>query len=67
MSYPGNPSLAPEIQNRILSTFRQTIELAEKGRLQEARLGCDFILKMDSQFTSARKLRERLDGASGPV
>jgi tetratricopeptide (TPR) repeat protein len=67
MSYPGNPSLAPEIQNRILNTFRQTIELAEKGRLQEARLGCDFILKMDSQFAAARRLRERLDGASGPV
>jgi hypothetical protein len=67
MSYPGNTSLAPEIQNRILSTFRQTIELAEKGRLQEARLGCEFILKMDSQFGAARKLRERLEGASGPV
>ena len=67
MSYPGNSSLSPEIQNRILSTFRQTIELAEKGRLQEARLGCDFILKMDSQFAAARKLKERLEGASGPV
>ncbi|HVS62921.1 MAG TPA: hypothetical protein VMT85_05360 [Thermoanaerobaculia bacterium] len=67
MSYPGNSSLAPEIQNRILSTFRQTIELAEKGRLQEARLGCEFILKMDSQFSAARKLRERLEGASAPV
>ncbi|HKI85619.1 MAG TPA: hypothetical protein VKA53_02625 [Thermoanaerobaculia bacterium] len=67
MSYPGNSSLAPEIQQRIQATFEQTLELAGKGNQQEALLGCDFILRLDPLFDPARKLQSRLEQATGPV
>ena len=66
MSYPGNASLAEETRQKILSTFRQTLDLARDGRAQEAVLGCDFILKMDPLFEPARQLQSRLD-AGGDV
>ena len=67
MTYPGDPALAQEIRDRVLTTFRQTLELSEEGRLQEASLGCDFILKMDPRFEPARKLQARLQSSAGPV
>ncbi len=67
MSYPGNPSLASDTRDRILSTYRQTLDLAGDGRVQEAALGCDFILKMDPQFGPAGTLQSRLEGASGAI
>jgi len=65
--YPGNPALAPEIQERIESTFRQTLELVNKGNLKQAQLGCDFILRLDAEFEPGRRLLERLQGATGAV
>jgi tetratricopeptide (TPR) repeat protein len=67
MSYPGNPSLSADVQQRILSTFEQTLDLAAEGSRQEALLGCDFVLRMDPQFESARRLQERLRSASGAI
>lgn len=67
MSYSGNPALAQDVQERILSTFRQTLDLAAAGSVQEATLGCDFILRMDPQFEAARTLLGRLEQATGPV
>lgn len=66
MSYPGNPSLSADVQQRILSTFEQTLDLAAEGSHQEALLGCDFVLRMDPQFQAARTLQERLR-AGAPV
>lgn len=60
MSYPGNQSLAADIQQRILNTYQQTLDLIGKGNLQEARLGCDFILRLDPSFEPGRQLRKRL-------
>lgn len=68
MKYPGNPSLEPEIRERVLETFRQTISLAEQGNAPEADLGCDFILRLDPTFEPARILKSRIDRAGdGPV
>ncbi|REJ83890.1 MAG: hypothetical protein DWQ36_19360 [Acidobacteria bacterium] len=67
MAYPGNPSIAAETQKRILTTFTQTLDLARQGRIQEAALGCDFVLKMDPLFEPASDLQLRLSGADGPV
>jgi len=67
MSYPGNPALAADTQQRLLGTFDQTLELAESGSRQEALLGCDFVLSMDPQFEPARRLQERLRSSAGPV
>lgn len=67
MSYPGDPNLAADIQQRILTTFQQTLELASKGSRQEALLGCDFILRLDAQFGPARTLQQMVNaGRSGP-
>ncbi len=67
MSYPGDPALAPDIQQRILTTFQQTLELASKGSRQEALLGCDFILRLDPHYGPARTLQQLVNaGRSGP-
>jgi tetratricopeptide (TPR) repeat protein len=67
MTYPGNTSLSPDIRERILSTFGQTLDLASQGNRQEASLGCDFILRLDPDFEPARSLMDRLEGGQGPV
>lgn len=67
MSYAGNPSLAPDVKQRIVETFRHTLDVAARGSLEEARLGCDFVMQLDPHFTLAQALSDRLRGASGPV
>jgi len=67
MSYAGNAKLSQEIQNRILNTFQQTIALVEEGNVQEALLGCDFILRLDPLFEPARKLQGRLQESGTDV
>lgn len=67
MTYSGNPSLSPDVRQRILGTFEQTLQLAGEGSRQEALLGCDFVLRMDPQFEPARVLQERLKTSAGPV
>jgi tetratricopeptide (TPR) repeat protein len=67
MNYSGNSSLSSEVKQRILSTFEQTLELAQGGNRQEALLGCDFVLRMDPQFEPARVLQERLRTSTGSV
>lgn len=67
MNYPGNEALGEETKERLLRTFTQTIDLAARGGIQEALLGCDFILRMDPLFQPARLLHERLSVSSGSV
>ena len=67
MNYSGNPSLSADAQQRILVTFQQTLDLAERGSREEALLGCDFVLRMDPQFAAARTLQERLRASAGAV
>ncbi len=67
MTYPGNPALSADAQQRLLGTFDQTLALAESGSRQEALLGCDFVLRMDPQFEPARRLQDRLKSSAGPV
>ena len=67
MSYSGDPALASDVKQRILTTFRQTLDLATKGSRQEALLGCDFILRLDPHFGPARTLQQLVQaGRSGP-
>ena len=68
VSYPGSPSLSAEAREKVLQTFRHTLEMARAGRNEDALLGCDFILKMDVRFAPARKLLASLRGvAAGTV
>ncbi|HSM50053.1 MAG TPA: hypothetical protein VLA75_01480, partial [Thermoanaerobaculia bacterium] len=48
-------------------TFRQSLDLAAKGSLREAQLGCDFVLGLDPEFYPARRLADLLATAEGPV
>ncbi len=59
MSYPGNPSLAAPVKDRVLSTFQQTLALYKQGRTDEVAAGCGLILQMDPQFEPARRLLEK--------
>ena len=67
-AYPGSPALSAEAREKVLQTFRHTLEMARTGRNEDALLGCDFILKMDARFTPARQLLASLRGiAAGTV
>lgn len=57
--YPGNLSLPIEVRDKILSTFRHTLDLFRDGKIDDCLIGCDFILKMDPRFAPARKLQEK--------
>ena len=57
--YPGNPALPREVREKILSTFRHTLNLFKEGKLDDCLIGCDFILKMDPRFSPARRLLEK--------
>ena len=65
--YPGNPSLPQEVRDKILSTFRHTLNLFKEGRLDDCLIGCDFILKMDPRFGPARKLLEKSKNPNAEV
>lgn len=54
--YPGNPNLPSDVRQRVISTFRQTVDLTRKGNTDQAAAGVDFILRMDPQFEPARRL-----------
>jgi tetratricopeptide (TPR) repeat protein len=60
--YEGSPSLAQDAREKVLQTFRHTLQLVRDGRNEEALLGCDFILKMDSRFAPAHRLLASLRG-----
>jgi tetratricopeptide (TPR) repeat protein len=57
--YPGNPALSGEAREKILSTFRHSLNLFKAGKIEDCAVGCDFILKMDPRFGPARQLMEK--------
>jgi tetratricopeptide (TPR) repeat protein len=65
--YPGNPSLPREVRDKILSTFRHTLNLFKEGKQDDCLIGCDFILKMDPRFTPARQLLEKAKNPAAAV
>lgn len=67
ISYPGNPSLTQEIQDRISCTFEQTLDLAADGKDVEALIGCDYVLRLDPDHQPAKTLKERLKNGPRPV
>lgn len=67
MTYPGNPSLSPDVRQRTSATFEQSLDLAAQGREQEALAGCEFILGLDPLFQPARQLQDRLRSSERPL
>lgn len=66
-SYPGNPALPREVREKILSTFRHTLNLFKEAKTEDCVIGCDFILKMDPRFAPARQLMEKAKNPSSEV
>jgi tetratricopeptide (TPR) repeat protein len=66
-AYPGNPSLPREVRDKILSTFRHTLNLFKEGKTEDCVIGCDFILKMDPRFAPARQLMEKAKNPSSGI
>jgi tetratricopeptide (TPR) repeat protein len=67
MSYPGNPSLAGAVRDRVVSTFHQTLALYHQGRKDEVVAGCNLLLQMDPAFDPARKLLEKTRNPAAPI
>lgn len=67
MTYPGNPSLAGAVKDRVVSTFQQTLALYKQGRTDEVVAGCNLLLQMDPAFDPARKLLEKTRNPNAPI
>ena len=67
MTYPGNPSLAGPVKDRVVSTFQQTLALYHQGRADEVAAGCNLLLQMDPAFDPAKKLLEKLRNPGAPI
>src|SRR5687767_4546699 len=67
MTYPGNPSLAGAVKDRVISTFRQTLALYHQGRADEVVAGCNLLLQMDPVFDPAKKLLEKQRNPASPI
>jgi len=67
VTYPGNPSLAAPVKDRVVSTFQQTLTLYKQGRKDEVVAGCGLILQMDPMFDPAKKLLEKTRNPALPI
>ena len=65
--YPGSPSLPADVKQRVIATFKHTLQLAKQGNEEEANVGCDFILKLDPMFEPAKRLAEKLRYPASPI
>ncbi len=60
MAYPGNSDLSPEAQDRVLSTFREVIRNLQSGKRDEAKIGLEFVLRLDPSFAPGADLQRQL-------
>lgn len=67
MTYAGNPEVAPEARKRVEATFQNSIRAVSEGKDQEALLGCEFVLRMDPDYTPAKTLVARIESGQRPV
>jgi tetratricopeptide (TPR) repeat protein len=67
VNYPGNPSLAAPVKDRVVSTFQQTLALYKQGRKDEVIAGCGLMLQMDPTFEPAKKLLEKTKNPALPI
>lgn len=65
--YPGNAALPAEVRQRVLSTFQQVVQTYLRGNLQEASVGCEFVLRIDPEFAPARQLAGKIRNPETPL
>lgn len=60
MTYPGNPELSAQAQERVMSAFRQVVTKIQDGLSNEALIGLEFVLRLDPTFAPGVALQEQL-------
>lgn len=67
MTYPGNPELSKEAQDRVIAAFRQVITKLQEEEHQEALISLEFVLRLDPTFGPGVTLQEQLSSGEGAV
>ncbi len=60
MTYPGNPELSSQAQERVMSAFRQVVTKIQEGLSNEALIGLEFVLRLDPTFAPGVALQKQL-------
>jgi len=66
MVYPGDDSLDPTIQQRVLTAFAEAVRLHREGHSEEARTILRSIAEVDPRFAPAHRLEQAI-AAGSPV
>jgi len=67
MVYPGNSELSSQAQERVVSAFRQVITKLQDGQREEAMIGLEFVLRLDSGFDPAVNLQQQLSSGAAEI
>ena len=67
MSYPGNPELSPQAQERVMRAFKQVIGKLQKGNHEEAIIGLEFVLRLDPAYAPAKNLHQQMSSGNTEI
>ena len=66
MAYPGDDSLDPTVQQRVLTAFAEAVRLHREGHSEESRTILRSITEVDPRFAPAQRLEQAI-AAGSPV
>lgn len=66
MAYPGDPSLDPSVQQRVMTAFAEAVRLFREGHPEGTRTVLRSILEIDPNFQPGQRLATALEGG-GPL
>ena len=58
--YAGNAQLPEDIRTRVETVFSQALSLYLEGEMEDCVVGCDFVLRLDPQFSPAGLLLDKV-------
>ncbi len=67
MSYPGNPELSPQAQERVMRAFKQVVGKLQKGNRDEALIGLEFVLRLDPAYAPAKNLHLQMSSGAPEI
>jgi len=62
MAYPGDPSLDPSVQQRVMTAFAEAVRLFREGHPEGTRTVLRSILEIDPNFQPGQRLATALEG-----
>jgi len=65
--YAGNAQLPVDIRTRVETVFSQTVSLYAEGEMEDCVVGCDFVLRLDPEFSPARVLLSKAQNPQSQV